>query len=544
MATKRAVIYCRVSTDEQAKGYSLPTQLEACRTYAESHGYSIVNTFKDDYSGATPIEMRPEGRFAYEMLSKGEADVLIVYRMDRLVRPPEDGDEWDIPILIRGLAKVGREIHTLDRGKIETSFAGLLIAVLDGKSAGEERRKIAERSRRGRTAKAQEKWVGAQYAPFGYRKVGKSRETYLEIDIGQAAIVRRMFNHYLGLNGEPLAGFETIARMFNDEGITPPGRNNAKRKRWNSSSVGVILANSIYVGAVTYGETTIEAPDLAIIPRAIFDKAQAQRGINRNESRRHTTHKYLLRSRLLCTCGRHMSCMWIRNNGKDYQYYQCNRKGFDLSDACDGLKVRSDLADHVAWAWFEEIINHPDRMRAGLAEYAETQRALLEPRRQRLAELPGLISEAEKQAARLAESIQRISGDDKNKGKDDEEDLSVSVLEKQLKQVSDAHKRYRQERDRLTAEIAQEDVTVEVQDQIMAWAAEIREGLAAGDVDFDSKVRFFDRLRVTVQIEYQEGVRGLRLRCVLKYAAGWRPLNYNQPLSSDSSFQPHVRSIS
>jgi DNA invertase Pin-like site-specific DNA recombinase len=79
--------------------------LEACRTYAESHGYSIVNTFKDDYSGATPIEMRPEGRFAYEMLSKGEADVLIVYRMDRLVRPPEDGDEWDIPILIRGLAK-------------------------------------------------------------------------------------------------------------------------------------------------------------------------------------------------------------------------------------------------------------------------------------------------------------------------------------------------------------------------------------------------------------------------------------------------------
>jgi acyl-CoA thioesterase FadM len=242
--------------------------------------------------------------------------------------------------------------------------------------------------------------------------------------------------------------------------------------------------------------------------------------------------------------------MWIGNNGRDYQYYQCNRKSFDPSDVCDGLKVRSDLADCVAWSWFEEIITKPDRMREGLAEYAETQHALLEPRQRRLAELPGLISEAEKQAARLAESIQRVKGDDKDKGKgkgkskDDEEDLSVTALETQLKQVSDAHKRYRQERDRLTVEIAEEDISAEVQDQIMGWAAEISEGLAAGDVDFESKVRFFDRLRVTAQIEYQEGVRGLRLQCVLKYAKGWRPLNCKQSLSRDSSFQPHVRSIS
>jgi hypothetical protein len=50
------------------------------------------------------------------MLRSGAADVLIAYRIDRIVRPPEDGDEWDMPILIRGLAKLGKEIHTLDRG--------------------------------------------------------------------------------------------------------------------------------------------------------------------------------------------------------------------------------------------------------------------------------------------------------------------------------------------------------------------------------------------------------------------------------------------
>jgi DNA invertase Pin-like site-specific DNA recombinase len=33
---KAAVIYVRVSTDEQAKGYSLSTQVDACQKYAAS----------------------------------------------------------------------------------------------------------------------------------------------------------------------------------------------------------------------------------------------------------------------------------------------------------------------------------------------------------------------------------------------------------------------------------------------------------------------------------------------------------------------------
>ena len=78
---KRAVIYCRVSTDEQARsGTSLDTQRDACLKYAESHGLKIVGTFRDDYTGAVPIEQRPEGRKAYAMLTSAEADLLIVYQ--------------------------------------------------------------------------------------------------------------------------------------------------------------------------------------------------------------------------------------------------------------------------------------------------------------------------------------------------------------------------------------------------------------------------------------------------------------------------------
>ncbi|NTU64135.1 MAG: recombinase family protein, partial [Chloroflexi bacterium] len=152
---KRAVIYCRVSTDEQAeRGYSLPSQLEACERYARDHGMEVIDTFKDDYTGAVPLETRPDGRKAYDLLRSGGADVLIAYRIDRIVRPPEDGDEWDMPVLIRGLAKLGKEIHVCNRGELKTDFASLLIAMLDARKAGEERRDIVERTKRGKDRKA------------------------------------------------------------------------------------------------------------------------------------------------------------------------------------------------------------------------------------------------------------------------------------------------------------------------------------------------------------------------------------------------------
>ncbi len=49
-----AAIYAHVSTTDQAdKGYSLPTQIEACRTLAHQEGYTIPDThvFVDDYTG-------------------------------------------------------------------------------------------------------------------------------------------------------------------------------------------------------------------------------------------------------------------------------------------------------------------------------------------------------------------------------------------------------------------------------------------------------------------------------------------------------------
>ena len=81
---KRSVIYARVSTDEQTKGYSLNTQVDACKQYAADCGYVLLMTFSEDYSGAT-ID-RPQLNALRDFAAQEPIDVIIVYDIDRLAR--------------------------------------------------------------------------------------------------------------------------------------------------------------------------------------------------------------------------------------------------------------------------------------------------------------------------------------------------------------------------------------------------------------------------------------------------------------------------
>ena len=66
--TTRAVIYTRVSTDEQARdGLGLSIQLKRCRAYAEAQGWSVVETFTDAGVSGGNIPPRRLGQSAMDM---------------------------------------------------------------------------------------------------------------------------------------------------------------------------------------------------------------------------------------------------------------------------------------------------------------------------------------------------------------------------------------------------------------------------------------------------------------------------------------------
>jgi DNA invertase Pin-like site-specific DNA recombinase len=83
--SKRAVLYIRVSTDEQ--GASIKVQRETCTRLANQHGCVIVDEFVDEnVSGATVISKRPALISALRVLADNQADRLIVAKLDRLAR--------------------------------------------------------------------------------------------------------------------------------------------------------------------------------------------------------------------------------------------------------------------------------------------------------------------------------------------------------------------------------------------------------------------------------------------------------------------------
>ena len=52
---KKAILYCRVSSDEQAKGGSLKYQADALKRFCESNGIEVVDIYREDYSAKTCV---------------------------------------------------------------------------------------------------------------------------------------------------------------------------------------------------------------------------------------------------------------------------------------------------------------------------------------------------------------------------------------------------------------------------------------------------------------------------------------------------------
>jgi site-specific DNA recombinase len=86
--SKRAILYARVSTDEQARsGYSLAQQLEALRDYAAREGYEILEEIKDaGQSGATLS--RPGMDRVRDLVAGGGVSLVLAQDRDRFAREP------------------------------------------------------------------------------------------------------------------------------------------------------------------------------------------------------------------------------------------------------------------------------------------------------------------------------------------------------------------------------------------------------------------------------------------------------------------------
>ena len=85
---KRAVLYARVSTDEQARtGYSLAQQMEALREYADREDYEVLEEVIDPGQSGASLE-RPGMDRVRDLVAAGDVSVVLAQDRDRFAREP------------------------------------------------------------------------------------------------------------------------------------------------------------------------------------------------------------------------------------------------------------------------------------------------------------------------------------------------------------------------------------------------------------------------------------------------------------------------
>jgi len=308
---KRVVLYARVSTEDQARhGYSLPSQLEECRKYAQERGWTVVAALSDDgVSGATLD--RPGLDRIRDMAHAGEIDGVIVYDLDRLSRKVVH----QLPIE-EELGKLGVAIHYVV-GDYDDSDEGRLQKQIRAAIAEYERAKLRERMVRGRRAKVKAGNVLVHTTPpYGYRVVtDPTTQKDKLVPLEEEARIVRLIYHWYAYDNMSMGA---IARRLSELRIptrldTMPTRGGAKKRgygQWSRATVAKILSREVYIGTWYYAKwnngrqnprdwwLAVEVPPL--VERETWELAQKRRRLNREMAKRNNKYQYLMRQRLTC----------------------------------------------------------------------------------------------------------------------------------------------------------------------------------------------------------------------------------------------------
>ena len=151
----RVILYVRVSTEVQASedSYGIDAQREDARRYADQAGLAIVAERVDTISGTNGLEDREALPEAVEAIEAGQADGLLVARLDRLARKLTTQEA-----LLAAVWSRGGVVHAADDGLVPKDDPDdpmrTAMRQMAGVFAELDRRMIAKRLRDGRRVKA------------------------------------------------------------------------------------------------------------------------------------------------------------------------------------------------------------------------------------------------------------------------------------------------------------------------------------------------------------------------------------------------------
>jgi DNA invertase Pin-like site-specific DNA recombinase len=194
----KLIAYLRVRTDKQAEqGLGLSVQRRAIAAWAKGNGHKVAATYSDEgISGSNGLDSRPGLAGAFQALEDGQADGLVVYRLDRLARKLANQETW-----IERLERRGRKVVRVTEPEYGEDETRDFVRQVLGAVAQYERAVIVRRMQSGRAEKAAKGGFAYGSPAFGYRAqdgelVTDDAESAIAARIAQRSALRGKYPHY------------------------------------------------------------------------------------------------------------------------------------------------------------------------------------------------------------------------------------------------------------------------------------------------------------------------------------------------------------
>ena len=451
-----AAIYCRVSTREQAdSGTSLETQLAACRKFAAAHDLQVDETLvvREDHTG-TDLE-RPGLLRLLGDAQSGRFRSLVIYTLDRLHRPRNEGDEWRTLQLLNRFKDMGVTVWFVD-GAIPTSGPmASLIGIFQSWRAGAERRSIMERTARGRAAKlAQGKFLGRP--PLGYSKDAEMR---LVPDEVTQDVVRYIFDRY----DRERVGVREIQKDLIGRYPSPAGG-----KIWYEGTVHRILSSEFY----WTGTHRSGAPCPPIITAEQGRRVSERLTSNTRLKTGSKKERWPLQGIIYCHCGALWRCQPARRR-QPADYYCRNRYVGSAADLrgeprCTVLRMKKDRLEALVLGLIVVSLQDPVRLAQALDASMKTVKASLEeygrevgPIDEALEHVRGQLKELERARIRRTLSGEELDSIEK--------ELTTLFADLEARRAAYGPERLKQ--------VEEARALLPAVEELMAWAEKGRTGL-------------------------------------------------------------------
>ena len=287
METKRAALYIRVSTQEQAQeGYSIGAQTERLEAYCKSRDWTVANIYTDPgFSGAKTE--RPALQRMIKDIEAGAIDIVVVYKLDRLSRSQKDTLYLIEDVFLKNNTSFVSLNENFDTS---TAFGRAMIGILSV-FAQLEREQIKERTTMGRIERAKDGYFhGGGFDPIGYDYI----DGHLIVNEYEAMQVRKVYEMFLA--GKPITYIGNYMQK----------RYTTKYGNWGAhSAVRSVLSLPLYIGKISYNGSLYEGRHESIIDEDTFYQAQemlAKRASVASYKKNPFQSSNLLTGMLRCDC--------------------------------------------------------------------------------------------------------------------------------------------------------------------------------------------------------------------------------------------------